>query len=127
VPIDGPQSAPSPQPSGYWVKTWGALATSDGPNGGISVGKNSKKDAGLSAVADCTKKGGDNCKVALSYFDQCVAILQPVSGQGAETMLSAISIEEAVKLAGPICSDNNGGAECKVVYSECTDPIFKRH
>lgn len=49
----------APRPTGYWEKTWGAIAPS--PKGGVlgvAVGAHSKQEAERLALADCRAKGG---------------------------------------------------------------------
>lgn len=56
----GPNQQPAaPQPTGYWEKTWGAIAGN--PTTGIlgtALGANSKADATRQAIGDCQSKGG---------------------------------------------------------------------
>ena len=53
------QQQPPPQPTGYWEKTWGAIAPS--PKGGVlgtALGASSKEEAERLALEDCKAKGG---------------------------------------------------------------------
>lgn len=118
-----PQQSLPPQPSGYWEKTWGAIA-GDSPNGilGMVVGASSETQARSMAISDCEAKGGKNCKVHLVYHNQCAAF---VTGDNGYSATGAASIDEAVEISMDDCQNSDSG--CRVYYSACTDPIFHRY
>ena len=112
-----------PRPTGYWQKTWGAIAPS--PIGGVlgtAVGARSKKEAERLALADCKAKGGKACEVEIAYHNQCVVM---VSGQANYRFASAGSISEASQLGIKLCKQR-GDSNCNVYYSACTEPIFHK-
>ncbi len=117
---------PPPRPTGQWIKTWGALAGGTNGQAGFSVGGLTKADAERDAVVRCTSDGGQNCRPTFAYYNQCVAVLQAISNPVRDTIQGAQSVEVAEELAAPVCSAENGGGKCAVVYSACTDPIFRR-
>jgi hypothetical protein len=84
-----------------------------------------KASAEDEAVAQCVRGGGHGCQPVYTYYNQCVAILQVISNPVTDTIQSAESIEVAANLASPHCRSKNNGAKCDVVYSACSDPIFK--
>ena len=116
-------SQPPPRPTGYWVKTWGAIAPS--PKGGVlgtAVGADSKGEAERLALADCKKKGGGACEVRISYHNQCAAM---VLGNNIYRTGSAGSKKEAEKLVTDACSQQD--TNCRVYYSACTEPRFVKY
>jgi hypothetical protein len=116
------QQPAAPQPTGYWEKTWGAIAPS--PVGGVlgtALGTRSKEEAERIALADCKNKGGA-CMVNLTYHNQCAAM---VVGDKELHLFGAGSIKKASDLGMSECekSDSN----CHVYYTACTEPIFHRY
>ncbi len=68
------QQPAAPQPTGYWEKTWGAIAGhSSQPILGAALGASSKDEAGQLAIADCKAKGGGGLQARYH-------LLQPVCG-----------------------------------------------
>jgi len=119
------QAAPQlpPQPTGYWVKTWGAIAPS--PKGGVlgtAVGADSKAEAERLALADCKNKGGQSCKVQIAYHNQCGVM---IIGDKFLGTARAETIDKASALGIKNCqvSDTN----CRVYYSACTEPRFVKY
>ena len=118
-----PQQQQPPQPTGYWEKTWGAIAPS--PKGGVlgtALGASSKEEAERLALADCKAKGGGACEVDLAYHNQCAVM---VLGDKVFNTAHAASIEEASNLGLQQCEVESGN--CKVYYSACTEPIFHKY
>lgn len=116
------QESGSPQPTGYWEKTWGAIAPS--PLGGVlgtALGASSKEEAERLALADCTAKGGGACEVQIAYHNQCGVM---TVGEKKFFTASAGSESEAKAYGLELCEkeDNN----CSVYYAACSEPIFHR-
>ncbi|PBP86167.1 hypothetical protein CCL22_02315, partial [Pseudomonas syringae] len=68
-------SAPA-RPTGEWIKTWGAIAhsrTTGEP--GSAVGKLSEGEAEQAALRQCAIEGTSDCKVSLTYYNQCAALV----------------------------------------------------
>lgn len=111
-----------PQPTGYWVKMWGAIATSKtGGALGTVVGVDSQKEAEKIAMQDCKAKGGDGCKVGMSYHNQCAAMLV-----GSDVTLSraeSIAVAKTEGLKECVARGDN----CRVYYSTCTEPRFVKY
>jgi len=117
----------APLPAGEWLKTWGAVAHSPSTDLiGVSVGERSKEEAEQVALNKCAAEGDRNCKISLSYRNQCVAIVTPSSGKGAGGIASAPTEQEALSEANTECSDAGGG-RCVRFYSDCSKPIFMRY
>ena len=124
-PSGGGAMAPSPpRPTGEWLKTWGAIATSPSGNGGVSSQQLSKEDAEKVALRNCASVGGTNCIVEFTYRNQCVAAVRPLTGDGGQ-FTTAATVEEAKARALRLCQERFG-KECTVVVSECSDPVFRR-
>ncbi len=65
-----------PRPTGEWIKTWGALVSSNTAHGAwTSKGKFSKGDAVSDALGRCQATGAPDCHIDSTYFNQCVAVV----------------------------------------------------
>jgi hypothetical protein len=111
---------------GHWDKTWGAIADSPNLIGGVSKGALSKRAAEQQALEACAERGGRSCVVSFTYFNQCVAVIDP-DVLGASNYIQAA---ESIELAGEVgikhCREKNGSsASCKVTYSDCSMPIYR--
>ncbi|WP_082143384.1 DUF4189 domain-containing protein [Xanthomonas sp. NCPPB 1128] len=125
----GPSSADEisapPRPTGEWIKTWGAIATSPSGNGGVSSGRASKKEAEDVAFKNCQSAGAQSCKVEFVYHNQCVALAHPVGASGA-AFSTAATVSDAVARAKSQCS-GLGKGECQIAIAECSEPIFRKY
>ncbi|MCQ2994334.1 DUF4189 domain-containing protein [Pseudomonas quasicaspiana] len=124
-------------PSGRWIKTWGAIAMGSIDsiaNYGVTTGKLSKADAEADALRRCGSHGEQNCKVGLTYRNQCAVIVEPqVEGKpmsggtvrfiGRETM--SMASDDALALCGKD-HDKIINAECAIVYKACSEPVFQK-
>lgn len=116
------QQSPS-QPTGYWKKTWGAIAPSSvGGVLGTALGAGSKEEAERLALEDCKAKGGAACKVEMAYHNQCGAM---IVGKEWIYSASAASVEEAEEEGIRFCSESD--TDCRAYYSACTEPIFHHY
>ena len=119
------QAAPQlpPQPTGYWVKTWGAIAGDD-PKGilGTALGVDDSIQAGRQAIADCHAKGGKECKLHLTYHNQCAVF---VAGNNGHIATGAASIAKATEISMRDCKKSD--KDCRVHYSACTEPRFVKY
>ena len=115
---------PPPRPTGEWIKTWGAIAISKSTGEvGTSAGKFSESDANGSAVRQCSTNGASDCKVQLTYRNQCSAL----AASQVDTFFQSSSTEQlAISLVTKVCEQSGGGA-CKVMYTECSKPYFKKY
>lgn len=111
-----------------WQLTWGAIATDSNGNIGVAVGHLYEWTAKRKALSRCRTFGIGDCKINLTYENQCAVFADPtengktISGKGA--IQSASSIEVATQLALTRCSAQNGGRQCKIIYSDCTQPVL---
>ncbi|WP_456361848.1 DUF4189 domain-containing protein [Xanthomonas arboricola] len=121
--MQGQQAEPS-GPKGEWIKTWGAIANSSSTGeAGTTVGKLSENEARQAALRQCAVGGAADCKVKLTYQNQCSALVSSSS----QTFFQASPTEaRAINLAQKSCEESDSGS-CKVMYSECTKPIFRKY
>lgn len=109
-------------PLGRWHKTWGAVAMDYESSGaGVALQRFSRKDAEREALTQCALKGHLNCKVRLTFHNQCGAVAGSVGGN-AIGLANAPSESRASASALRQCE----GPRCEVWYSGCTKPIFER-
>lgn len=113
------------RPTGRWLKTWGAIATASNGDAGASAKMKSKGAATSDALSQCARMGAKDCKIVMSYKNQCVAMVTPTNLDRGGAVTSRAETEVvASKLAMDICN-NRGSAGCKVFYSACSEPIFE--
>lgn len=130
-PQCGPDSGTSrgdsspPQPTGKWIKTWGAIASSENGDIGSSTGKFSKKDAEAEAIKICADFGNSDCKVNMTYKNQCVAVVQAAKGRTGGKIITAETADIAKRTALRKCQEDSG-AQCFVRGTDCTDPFFRK-
>jgi len=117
--------SPPPQPTGRWHKTWGAVAMGEKGDTGVAKQKYSREEAEQEALSQCATWGARNCVVKISYENQCVAIASPTASQTGAHIARDGSIAKAGAVALSGCK-KQGGVGCKVMYSECSDPIFEK-
>lgn len=126
APIPGADggSTAEPKPTGRWIKTWGAVATSPSGDAGAAKDKLSKSEATKEATAQCSQWGATDCKVALTYKNQCVAAVAADKGLGTKLSTGG-TIEKATEFANLECK-KSGSQTCKVIYTACTEPYFEK-
>lgn len=122
----GDAGSSGPVATGRWIKTWGAIATAVSTGDmGASVGRRSKQEASSEALSRCASHGARDCKVGTTYKNQCVAYADPErGGKGRVSYSVAGSKEEAANRVLSHCADIGGG-QCKVLYTDCSEPIFE--
>ncbi|WP_046060351.1 DUF4189 domain-containing protein [Paracidovorax citrulli] len=114
----------APRATGEWIKTWGAIATSPSGNGGVSSQQLSEDAARNKALENCRNAGPGECKVQITYRNQCVSLVHPTQGTGG-VFITGPTIEESVRL-GKAKYAALGKGECAVKVAECTDPVFRK-
>lgn len=101
-----------------WADRWGAVALdTDMGKAGTILDQSNKADAESTALSNCRNDGGQNCRVLISYYNQCAAVAQKSSG-GEVFASSAYPQEQAQKRAMSSCKDSS----CHIIYSECSLP-----
>jgi len=116
---------PAPRPTGEWIKTWGAIASSDSGDIGSSTGKFSEKDAQAESLKICADFGNADCKVNLTYRNQCVAVVQAAKGRTGGKIITAETADIAAKTALEECRQDSGAA-CVVRGTDCSEPFFRK-
>jgi hypothetical protein len=101
-----------------WETRWGAIATdAEHAKLGVVIAASNKRMAELGALEDCKNKGGSNCKLQLSYYNQCAAM---VVGDRVMNTGSAATLEEAKQMGLSECQKDD--SNCRVYYSGCSLP-----
>ena len=114
---DQQQLAPPPR----WATRWGSIVIDYAKtNVGIGVSTNveTKELAEDIALQDCRAKGGTECKVNLTYHNQCVVVAAGFNYGNAQ---GAATIREASQLGLKDCRDA-GASSCQIYYSACSLP-----
>jgi len=118
--------SPPPRPLGEWIRTWGGVAVSPTTSdAGVSTGQLSKKAAERDAMAKCADSGARECKVSVTYFNQCMSWVVPSgrTGNGRSGIGTGPTLERAGEMAQGICQNDQPGA-CTVIHENCTEQIF---
>lgn len=130
-----PSQAPRQAPKGEWEKRWGAIAegavSSQGGSKptGTAVSQRTESLAQSVALDACRKAGGGSCRITISYYNQCVAMADPVGAlnPGAITVSwRAETVDLAKRNALRECRGDRNQA-CEVVYSACSLPEFRAY
>ncbi|BEG75212.1 DUF4189 domain-containing protein [Achromobacter xylosoxidans] len=118
--VPGGYQAPPPPPPVRWEQRWGAIAM-DAVTGkvGVAGSRKSRQQAEDDSVAFCAKKGGGDCRVQVSYANQCGVI---VWGNGIAVSRFAPTLEAATDMTLAECKRESGGA-CEVFFSDCSMPV----
>lgn len=117
----------SPAPRGAagprWASQWGALAF-DAAAGimGAASDTRSKREAKRIALEDCRARGGQACKVEMSYRDSCVVV---VAGDRQSDTTTASSAERAAEIGLGACEARKD-RRCQLYYAECSFPVRER-
>jgi len=108
-------------PREVWEDRWGAIASdAQQGSGGTATGQRNQFQAEQTALTNCAKKGGENCKIIFPYRNQCAAAASSRDKAGfgrnsSRARAEAAAMEECNKV------DNTGS--CKIVYSDCSMPV----
>ena len=118
LPSLGQGDTVRPDPRGRWEDRWGAIAA-DAKKGkiGTAVDVASKRMAERMALAACKGDGGTDCRIKITYTNQCVAMVVGKVGYGTS---HAATESEAEMLGLSDCKAKD--KECSVYYSGCSLP-----
>lgn len=102
-----------------WVDHWGAIATAEAQGViGVATNRTNEADAVQFALFDCRSNGGVNCRVGLSYRNQCIAMVGAHLGYGMDVgPTPATASDKSLKK----CTDG-GFTNCHVIYTDCSLP-----
>lgn len=109
----------SSQSSGQrWRTQWGSIAI-DGSKDVVAASTQSrtKKISEKLALEECRQKGGDNCRIDLSYFNQCAAVIASPTSFYTQ---SAVTEDAAIERGLNRCRQSEH--DCEVRYSACSLP-----
>ncbi|MET0548325.1 MAG: DUF4189 domain-containing protein [Xanthomonas sp.] len=123
---DSDASSGAGRPTGEWIKTWGAIATASNGDVGSSTGKFSEQEAEDNALRLCSNFGNSDCKIMITYKNQCVAVVKAAEGRTGGKVVTGGSEEKAKSEALRQCKKSSG-AECSVVGVDCSKPYFKKY
>lgn len=125
APIPSNAAPAVSRPNGRWIKTWGAIAVASSGVGGAAKGLKTKKEAVEAALRDCAADGDTDCKVMTTYRNQCVASIYAGPGLVSRTFTGP-TIEVARDAATKDCRQRAPNGECRIIYSDCSEPLFER-
>lgn len=108
-------SRPAVLSASRWADRWGAIATGSGAKLGAVVNMTSEKKAKNEAIKECKKNGGTDCKLDLSYHNQCAVL---ITGDRIYNTAHAATIDEAATLGIAACKKED--VNCRVYYSSCS-------
>jgi hypothetical protein len=119
VPCNNNASQQSAIPPAKWASRWGAVANSiNTGHAGTSAGERNARDANRIAMQQCgTDTGINDCKVIMTYHDQCAAI---ADGTHEFAAGAASTVAEASSIAMQSCQKKAN--DCKIIYTECSLP-----
>ncbi|WP_158543286.1 DUF4189 domain-containing protein [Dyella psychrodurans] len=101
----------------HWVTQWGALATDFAHHaGGAAVNKPDENEAKRAAIEECVSNGGLQCRVEITYANQCVAL---VEGNFGHNSTRAATIDAAVEIGKKVCTES-GDTNCLATYTACS-------
>jgi Domain of unknown function (DUF4189) len=103
-------------PGPKWASRWGAIATGKGAFG-TANNLSSARKAKKAALKQCKENGGQNCKISISFGNQCAALAWSASWIDAA---AATDVQQAEAKAIKECSDLT--EVCKIYYSACSYP-----
>lgn len=114
----------APPPGPEYQSTWGAFAIDVSVDGatarfGSSTGHDKRKHARKDALERCRATGAEDCRIVLTYSNQCAALAfpDPVYGKRYGARASTTT-RESERLALEECDS----PECRVVEVTCTIP-----
>jgi hypothetical protein len=115
----GSQQAPQ-QPAEIWQDRYGAIYL-DWTKGALGASSNmvSRPSAENAALADCKARGGIGCRQLNSYRNTCVAF----SAADAGYAYASDRTLDAAKQASMEECKNKGNTNCRVYYTDCSQPV----
>ncbi len=116
------------QAKGRWYERYGAIMQSESTSVvGVAADNETPQGALAEAGNMCGAEGAKDCKVVITYYNQCVAWLLPSAD--VEGNMSGYAkgktAKDAEKNAAKYCKDVTG-KKCKVFYSACSLPKFEK-
>jgi hypothetical protein len=89
-PQEQGQQQAAPQPQAVWADRWGAIVVGeDIADISTASGRSSQSQAVEATMAGCAAHGAKNCKLELTYHNQCAAVAwAPISTEPPERPLN---------------------------------------
>lgn len=113
-----PQRGPAP-PS--FKKRFGAVAYDEPTKEWYSWSKASSLSVAKQRVLNhCREEGGSQCKLMLSYANQCVAIARADDVPGNDSVNTGSSLKDAEANAARACSADWKSNQCEIMLSSCS-------
>ncbi|WP_343580704.1 DUF4189 domain-containing protein [Acinetobacter sp.] len=123
LPPDDPRlpqnQGPAPPPAPIWADRWGAIASDGNGTYGIVTDLTSKRKASKAAIQTCKDRGGGNCVIRLTYYNQCAAVVMTDTWSA---YASAPTLENAIEDGQKRCTGSNTGS-CRVYWSGCSTAV----
>lgn len=111
-----------PRGAALWEDRAAAVAMGKSASGFTATAPmQSKRLAERAAMAGCKEKGGQGCKVVLSYINSCAAL---VWGLDYRSGAYGRTVEEAAGIASRECAAKT--EDCQVFFSACSLPVRVR-
>lgn len=118
APIPGYGGAAPSEPAPEWRSRYGAIATANGAFG-TANDETSAKKAEKKAMKQCEANGGKDCRVSLSFGNQCAAMAW---GDTVTSSEPAADIPQAEAQALKSCGERT--QNCKIYYSACSNAVL---
>lgn len=127
IPPDAPgmpgyqeNTQPRYRDSPVWEDRWGAIADDNRTGQAGTIENQPSKEKAIRIALDlCRATGSMNCKVILSYRNQCSAVAW---GAGQLGYASEVNSDRAKASALAECQKRSKSA-CEIVYSACSLPV----
>lgn len=117
---DTDELPPAP-PAGHWENRWGAVALDySAMKAGFLTGESSQPNAETKAISTCRANGGSDCKIVISFRNQCASISQDQATHILSTATAATETEASNR------SLKRCGGHCKEIYNQCSYPELVR-
>ncbi|WP_414610657.1 DUF4189 domain-containing protein [Stenotrophomonas pavanii] len=125
IPASQAETSSGPRAIGRWIKTWGAISRSVATvYVGASVGKRSKAEAVAEARSRYAVYSAKDCTVGITYKYQCVAYADPALGSKGLISMAGDPTREAASTDVLKYCAAQGGGQCTIKYTDCSEPIF---
>ena len=120
--VDIPAKSTTPDPK----HPWGAVSIDEDSMVIAHVFNQNTKGAAMSrAMAECQRKGGQNCGFLMQHQYACVVVSKPADPAMRSydfSIMPADTVEAATRAGNQACQSYNQGAACHVIYQACEKP-----
>ncbi|UHQ23839.1 DUF4189 domain-containing protein [Lysobacter sp. 5GHs7-4] len=104
-----------------WERRWGAF-TSDVVTGkiGVATAMTSKRKAEKEAMRDCQVRGGTQCKLLLTFTNQCAAIASGKEAAGTYAISAGGGVNATVAKQVALRECGQRAESCEIFLTECS-------